>query len=162
MRKYYVEKCGENNDTLISKIERDGNFDWISDFKGLMYALCPYTKPIDDACSLKLMNIDADNQFIIVCNDRYILAVYRLYNWFSANGNPLDYINVSYDHESGYCSMSVVIDEDIYNEPAAVEKPKAESAQHIKLDMSGLKKTKAAPKPQAKKQLQNHQLDMFG
>lgn len=166
-RTYYIEKCSENHDTLMGMAENCGNFDWVEDYKQLMYVACAYSKTLEDGHLLRLIEIDRDNRFVIVCNENFILSVYRLYDWQPKDGDPLINIEVSFCAEASFCSMNMKVDENLYKTPSPKEKekPKATTASRKKLDMGGLKNTKAVGKSQSTtkkaKTVYKTQLDMF-
>ena len=152
-RKYYIEHSTENNETLIDRAERSGNFTWADDFTQLMRLACPFSQPYDEHHTLKVMVIDSDNRFIVICNSRRIRHAYRLYDWIMADGNPLPMIDVLFSPEASDCSMNLKVDESLYQEetPTKKEKPKAPRADRTKIDFSGLKNTKASTKKASNK-----------
>lgn len=170
-RKYYIEKSPENHDTLLRKAEGSDRFKWADNYKQLMYIACPYSRELKDGFSLKLFELDRDNRFIVLCNEKFIASVYRLYDWGLKDGDPLDYIDVAFSSDVNFCSMNMKVDEAIYKEPTVKKKPKAKSAVRTKLDVSGVKTTKKNTKPKARSKTKEKpkprlvyttQLDMFG
>lgn len=165
-RKYYIEHSTESNETLIDLAESSGNFTWADDFTQLMRLACPFSQPYDEHHTLKVMVIDSDNRFIVVCNSRRILYAYRLYDWIMADGNPLPNIDVKFCAEGRFCHMNLKIDESVYQDETSSkkEKPKAPKADRTKLDFSGLKNTKASTKKasnKADRPAAPEQLDIF-